>query len=196
MLLRLLWRAPRISSQEGAGSEERGAGSREPGAETQGLLARGVLFCPCFLLFALCSLLPAPSSPLPALRHPAVRGHGDGLLAGKIRTRDRAAPLADLAGRTLGDDLPAVSAGAGAEIQQLVGVGDHLAIVLDQQQGIAQVAKSLQCLEQPGVVAGVQTDRRFVQYIEHAAQPAADLRRPGGCAAFRRRKARGRPGER
>ena len=89
-----------------------------------------------------------------------------------------------------------MTAGAGAEIQQLVGVGDHLAIVLDQEQGVAQVAKFLQGAEQPGVVAGVQADRRFVEHVEHAAQPAAHLRGQADALHFSAGKRGGRPGER
>ena len=98
--------------------------------------------------------LPLPATLLATDCHAPVCGHGNRLLAGEIRTGDGAAARADLLGRALGDDLPAVSARAGTEIQQLVGIGDHLAIVLDQQQGVAQVAEFLQGRQQSGLSRG------------------------------------------
>ena len=68
--------------------------------------------------------------------------------------------------------------------------------MLDQQQGVAQVAKFLQGVEQPGVVAGVQADRRFVEHVEHAAQPAAHLRRQADSLHFAAGERGRRPGER
>ena len=62
--------------------------------------------------------------------------------------------LATCAGRAAGDDLAAVAAGAGAEVEQLVGVRDHLAIVLDHQQRVAQVAELLQGVQQPRLSRG------------------------------------------
>ena len=69
-----------------------------------------------------------------------------------------------------------MTTGAGTEIQQLVGVGDHLAIMLHKDQGVAQVAKFFQGVKEPGVVAGMQADRRFIQYVKDTAQAAAHLR--------------------
>ena len=127
--------------------------------------------------------------------HPPIRRHGDRLLAGEIRPGDRAAAAWRLAaGVPRATICAAVAAGAGAEVEQLVGAGDHLAVVLDDQQRVAQVAELLQRVEQPAVVARVQADRRLVEHVEHAAQAAADLGWPGGCAASRRRRASGRAG--
>ena len=50
--------------------------------------------------------------------------------------------------------------------------------------------------KQPGVVAGVQPDRRFVEHVEHSAQPAAHLRRQADALHFSAGKRGGRPGER
>ena len=57
----------------------------------------------------------------------------------------------------------------------MVGRLDDLAVVLDQDQRVAQVAEVPQRPEQPGVVARVEADRRLVEHVEHAGQPAADL---------------------
>ena len=96
----------------------------------------------------------------------------------------------------MGDNLSAETAGAGAKIENLVGAGDHVAIVLDQQQRIAQIAKPLQGIQQAAVVAGVQADRRFVQHIEHAAKAAAHLCRQTDTLHLAAGKRRRGPGER
>ena len=57
----------------------------------------------------------------------------------------------------------------------MVGRLDHLAVVLDEDERVAQVAEALQGAEEPGVVAGVEADRRLVEDVEDAGQAAADL---------------------
>ena len=79
--------------------------------------------------------------------------------------------------RALGDDVAAVLARAGADVDDVVGGAHRLLVVLDDQQRVAQVAQALQRADQPGVVALVQADARLVQDVEHAHQAGADLRR-------------------
>ena len=62
-----------------------------------------------------------------------------------------------------------------AEVAEIVAAGDHVEIVLHDQQRIPQIAEAMQGSDQPLVVSRVQTDRRFVQDVQHAAQPAAEL---------------------
>ena len=66
----------------------------------------------------------------------------DRLLAAQIRAGDAAAFFGDFVRRAGGDDLAAEAAGAGAEVEQAVGAGDHFAIVLDDEQRVAEVAQS------------------------------------------------------
>ena len=76
----------------------------------------------------------------------------------------------------------------------MVGRLDDLAVVLDQDQRVAQVAQVPQRPQQPGVVARVQADRRLVEHVEHAGQSAADLAGqadPLALAAGERRRAAG-----
>ena len=61
--------------------------------------------------------------------------------------------LRDLLGRAAGDDLAAEAAGAGAEVEQAVGAGDHFAVVLDDEQRVAQVAQFLQRGDAAGVLS-------------------------------------------
>ena len=73
------------------------------------------------------------------------------------------------------DDLAAVLAGARADVDDPVGGPDGVLVVLDDDQGVAEVAQPDQRLDQPVVVALVQADRRLVEDVEHADQAGADL---------------------
>ena len=115
---------------------------------------------------------------------------------------DRYCPVSDafarmhLLRRALGGDLAAAVAGAGAEVEQVVGGGDHLAVVLDQDQRVAQVAQVLQRLQQPAVVARVQADGRLVEHVEHAGQAAADLAGQADALRLAAGQRRRRPAQR
>ena len=73
------------------------------------------------------------------------------------------------------DDLAAVLARAGADVDHPVGGVDGVLVVLDDDQRVAQVAQPDQRLDQPVVVALVQADGRLVEHVEHADQAGADL---------------------
>src|SRR5690606_30059850 len=90
---------------------------------------------------------------------------GDGLLAGQ--------QVLDGAGD---DDLPAVLARAGADVDHPVGGGDGVFVVLDHDQSVAHVAEPDQGVEQAHVVALVEADGRLVQHVQDADEAGADLR--------------------
>ena len=116
----------------------------------------------------------------------------DRQLAPEIRAGQRAvAVLEQLRRRALEDQLPAVLAGAGAEIDHVVGGADRLLVVLDDDDGVAEVAQARQRAEQRAVVALVQADRRLVEDVEHAGQVRADLRRQPDALPFAARQRRG-----
>ena len=73
------------------------------------------------------------------------------------------------------DDGAAVLARPGPDVDHVVGGADGLLVVLDHDHRVAQVAQPHQRADQPLVVALVQADRRLVEHVEHADQPAADL---------------------
>ena len=66
-------------------------------------------------------------------------------------------------------------AGAGADIDDVVGGAYGLLVVLDHDQGVAEVAQVQQRLDEPGVVALVQADGGLVEHVEHPHQARADL---------------------
>src|SRR5204863_4601716 len=49
-------------------------------------------------------------------------------------------------------------------------------VVLHADERVAEVAETLQCVEEPPVVALMETDRRLVQDVEHTDEPGPDLR--------------------
>ncbi len=83
----------------------------------------------------------------------------------------------DRRGRALGDDVAAVLAGPGTEVDDVVGGAHRALVVLDHDHRVAEVAQPLQGPDQLRVVALVQADRRLVEDVEDADQARADLGR-------------------
>ena len=69
-----------------------------------------------------------------------------------------------------------MDAGAGAHIDDMVGGADGFLVMLDDDDGVAEIAQALERFQQLLVVALVQADGGLVQHIEHAREPRADLR--------------------
>ena len=86
--------------------------------------------------------------------------------------------------RSLQHDLAAEQAGAGAEVDDVVGTAHGVVVVLNHQQRIALLAQLFEGVEQGGVVARVQADGRLVEDVEHAAQVAAELGGEADALAF------------
>ena len=75
----------------------------------------------------------------------------------------------------LGDDVPAVLPGAGADVEDVVGDPDRVLVVLHDDQGVAHVPKPEQGLDQSLVVTLVEADRGLVEDVEHPDQAGPDL---------------------
>ena len=75
-------------------------------------------------------------------------------------------------------------AGAGADVDQVIGGADAVLIVLDHDDGVADVAQAQQRADQARVVALVQADRRLVEHVADADQARADLRRQADALRF------------
>ena len=82
------------------------------------------------------------------------------------------------------DDVAAEASGAGAEIDDVVGVADGVFVVLDHEHGVAEIAELLERFDEAIVVALVEADGGLVEHVEHAAQPRADLRGEADALAF------------
>ena len=75
-----------------------------------------------------------------------------------------------------GHHLAAMPSGARTEIDDVVGRANRLLIVLHDQHGVAEIAQLLERGEQARVIALMQTDGRLIENVQHAHEPAADLR--------------------
>ena len=102
--------------------------------------------------------------------------HLDLATARQIIRRKGALRLHDLGRSSRRDHFPAALARARPHVDHEVGAADGILVVLDHDDGVAEVAQMLQRGDKPLVVALMQADRRFVQDIEHAHEPCADLR--------------------
>jgi hypothetical protein len=81
----------------------------------------------------------------------------------------------DGVGVALGHDRAAVHAGAGTDVDDVVGGADGVLVVLHHQHRVAQIAQVREGAQQALVVALVQADGRLVEDVHHAHQPGADL---------------------
>ena len=76
----------------------------------------------------------------------------------------------------LRDQIAAVNAGAGANVEDVIGGADGVLVVLDDDDAVAEIAQPAQRFQKPRIVALMQPDRGLVEHIEHAGQARADLR--------------------
>ena len=104
-------------------------------------------------------------------------GHRHCPLATQERAGDRARRVEDRLERSGGDDLAAVLAGAGSDVEHPVGRSDRLLVVLDDDERVAQVAQAHQRRDELGVVLLMEPDGRLVEDVQDAHQRRADLRR-------------------
>ena len=65
--------------------------------------------------------------------------------------------------------------GAWADVDDVVGHPDGVLVVLDHQDGVAEVADPI-IVSMSRWLSLVQPDRRLVEHVEHADEPRADLR--------------------
>src|ERR1041384_6341596 len=78
-------------------------------------------------------------------------------------TRVRAADAGDLFGCAGGDDTPAARAAFGAEIDDVVGRFDHVEVVFDDNDGVAQRDEPLEHVQEFVYVSEMESGRWFVE---------------------------------
>src|SRR5580704_13504539 len=76
----------------------------------------------------------------------------------------------DLLGRALRDDAAAAFAAFGTEIDDPIGLLDHVEVVLDDQHRITEGHEPLQNIEQLAHIVKVKARRRLVENVERAAR--------------------------
>jgi hypothetical protein len=84
----------------------------------------------------------------------------------------------------LGDDLASMHARAGAEIDDVIGTAHGFLIVFDDNERVPARAKLSERGEELFIVARMQTDGRFVENVEHAAEVGTQLRREPDALRF------------
>src|SRR5690349_14402047 len=84
----------------------------------------------------------------------------------------RALDVAKSSGR---DHFAAVNARARAKIDNVIGAPHRFVVVLDDDERVSFFPKRFERVEEPQIVAGMQTDRRFVEDVENSAQIRAEL---------------------
>ncbi len=77
----------------------------------------------------------------------------------------------------LRDQAAAARAGAGTQVDHVIGAADRVLVVLDHHQRIALGAQPIERVEEHDVVARVQTDGRLVEHVAHSLQIRTELRR-------------------
>ena len=128
--------------------------------------------------FRLCSAAPSTRSRWFAGRR---RAAGTGIASSSRRyfaVSERGSCSSSLE-RAREDDAPALLAGAEPHVDDGVGDPDHVGVVLDDEDGVALIAKLPQDRDQPLVVARVQADRRLVEHVERVDQRRARATSPG-----------------
>ena len=128
------------------------------------------------------------------VRRPAL-GDFNRQFTGEIFSGQRLRIAHDIGRRALRDDVAAMDAGAGANVDHVVREANGILVVFDHDHGIAEVAQALQRLKQAGIVALVQADRGLVEHVEHAGQPGADLRGEPDALALAARQGAGGAGQ-
>src|SRR6185437_5281710 len=91
-------------------------------------------------------------------------------------SRKRGRVCRDFRGRTSRYQMPAGLAGARAEVNYVIGTANRLLVMLNNQDGISQIAQSFQSGKQTIVIARMQADGRLVEHVEHAPEARSDLR--------------------
>src|SRR5260370_10500299 len=110
--------------------------------------------------------------------------HGNFCCATQILTGERFGGGFNLRRFAMRDQVAAGVSGTGAGIDNEISSADGVFVVLDDQNGIAEVAKMLERTEKAGIVAGVEADARLVKNVENTTQARTDLRGQADALGF------------
>ena len=123
----------------------------------------------------------------------AVLGDGDFLLSGQVAAGQRGGIGGDLCRRALGDDAAAMPARPGPKIHQPIGTAHDRLVVLDHHHRVAARLQVGQGVDQPPIVAGMESDRRLVEHVADADQSRAEPGRQPHALQLAAAEAAGRP---
>src|ERR1700674_5245983 len=97
----------------------------------------------------------------------------------------------DLRGFAVGHEVAAGVAGTGAEVDNEIGAANGVFVVLDDEDGVAEITKLFERAEKAGIVSRVEPDAGLVENVENAAKSRADLRGQADALGFAARKGGG-----
>ena len=116
--------------------------------------------------------------------------------AAQVLARDRGGAVDQVLHAALRHHPPTARAGAGADIDHMLGGAYGFFVVLHHDQRVAARFELVQGAQQYAVVAGVQTDGGLIEHIADALQVGAQLRGQPYALRLATRKRRGRAVER
>src|SRR4051794_30915407 len=90
---------------------------------------------------------------------------------------DRVRIPPQLARRTHRNHFTAMHSGARPEIKHDISALNSLLVVFNHEHGVAALLQIPQGVDESSVITRMQTNRRFVKNVTHAAQIRAELRR-------------------
>ena len=105
----------------------------------------------------------------------ALCGDVDPQAAGQILAGNGLLGVEDVLQTALGHDSSAVHAGARPDVDDVIGVADRVFVMLDDDDGVADVPQVEQRAQQAVIVALMQADGGLVENVHHAHQARADL---------------------
>ena len=111
-------------------------------------------------------------------------GNGDARAAGKVICSQRILRAQEFFELSLRNEFSATRTRARAKIENVISRPNRFLIVLDHNDGIAEIAQTAQRCQQARIVALMQADARFIENIENAREPGADLRRQPNALRF------------
>src|SRR5712692_7663224 len=110
-----------------------------------------------------------------AVEAAALFGDGDSCRAAEILPGERFGSGFDLLRLAVGDEVAAGVARAGAEVDDEIGATDGVLVVLDDENGVAEIAKMFERAKKARVVAGVEPNAGFIENVENAAKARSDF---------------------
>src|SRR6202012_2049405 len=125
----------------------------------------------------------------------AARGDGNRERAREIAASERVGIALYLLHGAGCQQLAPILASAGAKIHQVVGGAQDIRVVLDDQDGVTQVAQVLEDADQLGRVSRVQADRGLVEHVECTDELRAERRGELDALRLATGERRGKPVE-
>ncbi|OQB35085.1 MAG: hypothetical protein BWY09_02440 [Candidatus Hydrogenedentes bacterium ADurb.Bin179] len=110
-----------------------------------------------------------------AVARSALFRHGYFQIPPQILPSQRRFAAHDILGRSFRHNRAPMYSSTRAQVKHVIRGKDGVLVMFHHDNGIAEVAKPLQCRKQFFVIPLVQADAGFIEDIEHPDQPAAHL---------------------